>query len=128
LEIEGVEHGNAVREGAEMGGWFVGQFMPQENRRRTDFELKWGVHPKGEREEHGWVANKTSTTFSVLIEGTFLLRMRAGNRIQEILLKERGDYVIWKPGVEHTWEAPSDCIILSIRCPSVPDDQVRRSS
>jgi len=126
LEIEGVVKGNAGTEGARNRGWFFGQFMPDDGHRRTDFELKWGVHPKGEREEHGWVANKTSTTFSMLVEGRFLIRMRRGDQIEEVRLEERGDYVMWEPGVEHSWEAPEDCIILSVRCPSVPDDQVVR--
>ena len=32
--------------------------------------------------------------------------------------------VLWEPGVEHRWEAFEDCIVLSVRCPSVPDDQI----
>jgi hypothetical protein len=126
LEIEGVVVGNAPAEGAGRRGWFIGQFMPDATHGRTDFELKWGVHPRGEREQHGWVSNETCTTFSILLEGSFRIDLRQGERVDRVVLERRGDYVICAPGIEHRWEAPEDCIVLTVRLPSVADDQIVR--
>jgi hypothetical protein len=126
LQVDGFVTGNAALDGAAQRGWFVGAFMPDAHRRRADIELKWGVHPRGESEGQGWVANRTGTTVSILIEGAFVLRLRSGGEVAEIRLAERGDYAMWEPGVEHCWEALEDSVVLSIRCPSVPDDQIAR--
>ena len=87
--------------------------------------MKWGIHPEGERKVGEWALNELSTTFSILIEGEFLLWFKVDGEVREVHLKDRGDYVIWDPGVGHTWEAPVDCVVLTIRCPSVDGDQVR---
>lgn len=120
-----VTTGNAVTDGER--GWFVGQFVPPEGglRRRDDFEMKWGVHRKGERKTGSWAVNAVSTTLTILIDGEgFNLRFRVAGVEREARLRKRGDYVIWDAGVAHTWHAPSDCIVLTVRCPSVAADQV----
>jgi hypothetical protein len=119
-------HGNATRDGKR--GWFIGQFVPEEGglRRRQDVELKWGIHPKGERRSQ-WVTYRTSTMISVLVEGRFLIWVRADGKVHEVRFEEKGDYVIINRFVEHTWEAPEDCIILTVRCPSVAGDQIERA-
>ena len=116
--------GNAIADGK--GGWFVGQFVNEEGglRRQQDFEMKWGTHPKGERKTGRWAVNKVSTTLSMLLEGEFIIWLRVDGKVREVRLKKRGDYVIWGAGVAHSWEAPEDCIILTVRCPSVAGDQV----
>jgi len=47
---------------------FVGQFVPPEFglRRQTAVELKWGVHPDGDKRRTPW-ANGNGTTISVLV-------------------------------------------------------------
>ena len=116
--------GNAVADANR--GWFVGQFVSESGglRRRNDFEVKWGIHPKGERKVGEWALNEVSTSISILIEGEFLLWFKVGGEVREVRLKDRGDYVIWDPGVAHSWQAPIDCIILTMRCPSVERDQL----
>ena len=88
--------------------------------------MKWGVHSKGDRESEGWVANRTSTTFALLVEGKLLIKMRRQGRVEEVRLEALGDYVLWEPGVEHCWEVKEDCIIFSVRCPSVAGDQIKQ--
>ena len=42
-----------------------------------------------------------------------------------ILLEESGDFVVFQPGVIHTWECLEDALVLSFRWPSLPDDPVK---
>lgn len=123
---EYIFHSNASRDAIR--GWFIGQFVHPASglRRRTDLEVKWGVHAKGERRVMGWAAYKTSTTISVLIEGVFLVTVRVDAKTHDVLLQERGDYYILSPMVEHTWEAITDCVVLTVRCPSVAGDLIER--
>lgn len=116
--------GNAIRDGKR--GWFVGQFVAPELglRHRDDVEIKWGVHPRGEARPGSWVSYKTATTVVVLIRGEIHIRIRDGGEPEDVLLAAEGDYLILPPIVEHTWKALTDCVVLSVRCPSVADDQV----
>ncbi len=102
------------------GGWFVGQFVPAELglRRRTEVELKWGIHPDGEKRPEPW-ASQTGTTISVLIEGGLKVTFHIDGSQQEVILRTKGDYVIFGPQVVHSWEAIGDTIVLSVRFPSV---------
>lgn len=116
--------GNAVADGIR--GWFVGQFVPQHEglRHQDAVEIKWGVHPKGESRAPRWARCNSATTVSILVEGTFRLAVRGGDTFEETVLEAPGDYVIIAPGLEHSWEALSDSVVLSVRFPSLPDDQV----
>lgn len=115
--------GNAVVDGK--AGWFVGQFVPEEYglRSRTDVEIKWGIHPQGETRTR-WSRYRTAVTIPILLQGQCLIRLRIDGLVHDVLLKEPGDYLIMNPGIDHTWKAVSDCIVLTIRCPSVPNDVV----
>lgn len=116
--------GNALLEGGLDGrrGWFLGHFrdpasgLPHSN----DVEVKWGTHPQGE-EKTLLAANDSATTLSVLISGVF--RVWFPHFEREIILAEPGDYVVFAPGVAHTWRAMEDTVIISVRWPSLPDDQ-----
>lgn len=52
----------------------------------------------------------------VLISGRF--RMEFPGR--SVLLEEQGDYVVWGQGVDHSWTAEDDSVVLTLRWPSVP--------
>jgi hypothetical protein len=39
-------------------------------------------------------------------------------------LAEPGDYVLWGRGVDHSWEAEQDSVVLIVRWPSVPGYRV----
>ena len=112
--------GNAKADQVRGSGWFVGQFVPAELglRRQTDVELKWGIHPDGERRSRPW-ANQNATTISVLIEGCLRVTFHIDGTQQEVTLQTKGDYVAFGPEVVHSWEAVGDTIVLSVRFPSV---------
>ena len=112
--------GNAKADQVSGSGWFIGQFVPAELglRRQTAVELKWGIHPDGEKRAQPW-ANQNGTTVSVLIEGGLKLTFHIDDLPQEVTLRTKGDYVIFGPEVVHAWEAVGDTIVLSVRFPSV---------
>ena len=112
--------GNAKADDVRGSGWFVGQFVPEEFglRRQSDVELKWGIHPEGEKRSHPW-ATGHGTTISVLIEGSLKITFPVEGAQEEVTLRTKGDYVIFGPEVVHSWEALSDAIVLTVRFPSV---------
>lgn len=104
-------------------GWFVGHFLqPEELPVHTQaVELKWGVHTTGE-EKQGVAVNNESTTLTILISGEFEVKFPIQN--MTIKLAKQGDYVIFKNGISHTWKAVTDSVVLTVRWPSIPEDQV----
>ena len=83
--------GNAKADQVPGTGWFVGQFIPAEFglRHQTDVELKWGVHPDGEKRPRPW-ANQNGTTISVLIEGSLKITFHVDGAQQEVTLRTKG--------------------------------------
>lgn len=117
--------GNALSD--QLRGWFVGQFLAPNTglRHRHDVELKWGIHRSGERRNNGWSTNRTATTISILLEGIFVIETKTmGGGVSQTTLRDQGDYIIIKPGVPHSWYSVTDTVILTVRTPSVPNDQV----
>jgi hypothetical protein len=116
----GFYFGNAEADQVRGSGWFVGQFVPPDLglRHQTDVELKWGIHPDGDKRTHPW-ANRNGTTISVLIEGLLRVTFHVDGTQQEVTLKTKGDYVAFGPDVVHSWEAVGHTIVLSVRFPSV---------
>lgn len=110
-----IHFGNAATDGSEHRGWLVGHFIgdPQAVRHSGDVEIKWGLHPAGQRRD-GWVTGETATTLCMLIAGRFRVRLSDG----DYLLARQGDYVMWGPGVDHLWEAEEDSTVLTVRWPS----------
>lgn len=117
---KGFYFGNAKADQVRSSGWFVGQFVPPELglRHQTEVELKWGVHPDGDKRPHPW-ANRNGTTVSVLIEGVLRVTFYVDGTEQEVTLQTRGDYLVFGPDVVHSWEATGDTVVLSVRFPSV---------
>ncbi len=116
-----VVKGNAVVEGENRWGWFVGHFVnpTDDPRKLSTLEVKWTVHKAGE-ERLQWAMNAEATTISILINGRFRLQFPE----QEVLLSREGDYVLWLPSVPHCWSAESDSTVLTIRWPSVAGDSL----
>ena len=112
--------GNAEADQLRGSGWFVGQFVPAELglRRQTDVELKWGIHPDGDKRPEAW-ANQNGTTISVLVQGSLKVTFYIDSAPEEVTLRTKGDYVVFGPEVVHSWEAIGDTIVLSVRFPSV---------
>ncbi|MFD3868971.1 signal peptidase I [Streptomyces sp. NPDC058623] len=111
-----VHTGKAGPDAAGDRGWLLGHFKPSgDPRHSTDVEIKWGVHPKGE-ERGRWVTGERRTALQVLISGRFRLEFPG----RTVVLAEQGDYVVWGRGVDHSWYAEEDSVVLTVRWPSVP--------
>lgn len=116
-----VVFGNANVEGANRLGWFLGHFVtPTDDPRSTSIlEVKWSDHKAGDTRPE-WAMNVEATTLSILIRGRFRFQFPE----QEFLLSREGDYVLWAPGVPHSWYTESDSTVLTIRWPSRPRDSL----
>ena len=102
-------------------GWFIGHFMePNSVFQSNDFEVRWGIHKKGEKKDIPG-ANMTAKTISILIKGKFAIRFPKQKK--EVVLSKVGDFAFWDAKVYHTSEALTDSVILTIRWPSVAGDQ-----
>lgn len=115
-----IQTGNAELDSKDSRGWFVGHFLGEEFGLRStkDVELKWGIHPAGEVRD-GWVTQEARTTICILISGDCTVIFRD----QETNLKQQGDYVMWGPGTDHTFNVTEDSVVLTIRWPSIPIDE-----
>jgi hypothetical protein len=109
--------GRAVPDGAANQGWLLGHFMPPGELLHSEaVEVKWGVHPPGERRA-AWATAETRTALLVLIRGSFDIELRD----RTVLLREPGDYVVWGPGEDHSWQAGDvETVVLTVRWPSLP--------
>lgn len=114
-----IGYGSAPEDGRLHKGWWMGHFANGAAQRTNAIEAKWIKHPAGEKNE-GWASNKVTTSVAMLISG----RHRMEFRDSHILLENQGDYVIWGPGIEHSWTALEETVVMCIRWPSLPADQV----
>ncbi|EDY61878.1 conserved hypothetical protein [Streptomyces pristinaespiralis ATCC 25486] len=113
---DGVYTGNAGKDAALDRGWLLGHFKDAGDVRHTEaVEIKWGVHPRGD-ERALWVRGDRRTALLVLISGRFRVRLPG----RDVLLAEQGDYAVWGRGVDHSWVAEEDSVVLTVRWPSVP--------
>lgn len=112
---DGVYVGNAGVDGGTNSGWLLGYFMPPGLLHSTDVEVKWGVHPVGDRRA-AWATGEIRTALLVLIRGEFHIELRD----RTVLLRAPGDYIVWGPGQDHSWYSPvDDTVVLTVRWPSV---------
>lgn len=109
--------GNAEDERHDYRGWMIGHFIDSERSPRAtqDVEVKWGNHTAGETRVE-WTAGEERTTLLILIAGKFRLDLPDDS----VHLTRQGDYVIWGPGLEHSWQAETDAVVITVRWPSVP--------
>jgi hypothetical protein len=107
--------GHAGMDAPANRGWLLGHFMPDDDLRHSDqVEVKWGVHPGGE-ERARWVTAEQRTAMIILVSGRFRIIMRD----RTVLLASQGDYVVFH-GVDHSWRAEADSVVVGIRWPSIP--------
>ncbi|SCG74113.1 cupin domain-containing protein [Micromonospora inositola] len=112
--------GNAGVDGAADAGWLLGHFKPPGDvRHSTEVEVKWGVHRAGEARSR-WATGERRTALLVLISGRF--RVELPDRA--VVLGTPGDYVVWGRGVDHSWYAERESVVLTVRWPSVPGYRV----
>jgi hypothetical protein len=115
--------GNAAVDAAGDRGWLLGHFKPLGDvRHSTDVEIKWGVHPCGERRRL-WVTGERRTALLMLISGRFRVELPG----RSVLLTTQGDYVVWGHGVDHSWYAEAESVVLTVRWPSIPGYAVPQS-
>ncbi|MGI8332930.1 signal peptidase I [Actinomadura scrupuli] len=113
---EKVYVGNAGVDAAGDRGWLLGHFKPAGDARHSeDVEIKWGVHPPGDRRAQ-WVAGEKRTALLILISGRFRVELPG----RSVLLAEQGDYVVWGEGVDHSWYAEEASVVMTVRWPSIP--------
>ena len=107
--------GNAAEDGLETRGWLLGHFIDPAKgiRSSKDVEVKWGIHPAGEKRSD-WTADDQRTTLVLLVDGNFRIDLTEGG----VILARQGDYAVWGPGIDHSWEAVSDSVVVTVRWPS----------
>jgi quercetin dioxygenase-like cupin family protein len=110
-------NGNASEDAGERRGWLLGHFIdPSEGVRSTkDVEVKWGIHSAGDKRAE-WTADDQRTTMVIMVEGNFRVDLTDAS----VTLAKQGDYLVWGPGIDHSWEAVSDSVVITVRWPSSP--------
>jgi quercetin dioxygenase-like cupin family protein len=107
--------GNADDDASDYRGWLLGHFLPDGPRQTQTLEIKWGVHPAGQSRPE-WATDEQRTTLVLLVSGRFEVELSTG----PVALERRGDYLVWGPGIDHTWRAEEDSIVITVRWPSLP--------
>lgn len=112
---------NAIDIGRPRRGWVVGRFIedPESLLRSENCEIKLFKHAKGDKREQ-WSYSRSSTSFTMLIAGKWSQEYLEGT----VELTEPFDFTTWGPYVPHKWEALEESIMLTIRWPSIPGDNV----
>jgi hypothetical protein len=107
--------GNAVEDGHDTRGWLLGHFIDPAKgvRSSKDVEVKWGIHLEGDKRRE-WTSDDQRTTLVLLVQGNFQIDLTETS----VTLTRQGDYVIWGPGIDHSWRAISDSTVVTVRWPS----------
>jgi hypothetical protein len=107
--------GNAAVDAPADRGWLLGHFKPAADVRHSDdVEIKWGVHARGDRRAQ-WVIGEKRTAVLILISGRFRVELPG----RSVLLAQPGDYVVFR-GIDHSWLAEEESVVMSVRWPSIP--------
>jgi quercetin dioxygenase-like cupin family protein len=95
----------------------IGHFIDDSEgvRSTKDVEIKWGIHPTGEKRTE-WTRDDQRTTLVLLVDGNFIVTLTEGSA----QLTQQGDYAVWGPGIDHFWEAEEDSVVITVRWPSSP--------
>lgn len=109
--------GNAAEDGHDTHGWLLGHFIDNSQgvRSTKDVEIKWGVHRAGEKRVE-WTNDDHRTTLVLLVNGNFVVHLTKGSAE----LTQQGDYAVWGPGIDHSWEAKENSVVITVRWPSSP--------
>jgi len=109
--------GNATEASKDTRGWLLGHFMPGVDNplRSNDVEIKWYTHAKGETRPE-WAPANPVRTLNVLVRGRFALVFPD----REVVLTTEGDFVLFGPGVPHTFRSEEESLVLTVRWPSAP--------
>lgn len=109
--------GNVNDVSKDTRGWMMGHFMPGEANplRNRDVEVKWYTHPRGDVRSE-WAPGNPVRTLNILIRGHFILLFPE----QEVALEKEGDFVLFGPGMPHSYRAVEESVVLTVRWPSAP--------
>jgi hypothetical protein len=108
--------GNVAGTSKDTRGWFLGHFMPGDDNplRTSALELKWYTHAKGETRGE-WAPGNPVQTLNILVHGHFVLLFPD----REIALEKEGDFVLFGPGVAHSFRSVQESLVLTVRWPSL---------
>lgn len=115
--------GNAEKDAHENRSWLVGHFKARDDiRYDEDVEVKVSSH-RADDGRPEWSTGEVRRTFFMLMTGRWRLELteEAGDETETVILAAPGDYVVWGPGVAHTWRAEEDSTVVTVRWPSVRD-------
>jgi D-lyxose ketol-isomerase len=110
--------GNAADDSTDYRGWMVGHFIDPshgEVRKTENLEIKWGIHPADEQRV-AWTEGEDRSTLVILVSGKF----RVDLSVKSVTLERQGDYLTWGPGIEHSWQAEENSVVITVRWPSIP--------
>ena len=108
--------GNAAAASKKTRGWFLGHFITGEDNplRSSDLEVKWFTHACGEARAE-WSPANDVRTLNILIRGRFVLVFPD----HEVLLEKEGDFVLFGPGIAHSFRSEEESLVLTVRWPSI---------
>jgi len=110
--------GNAYDDADAHRGWLLGHFIDPAKapaRSTRALEVKCGIHPAGQQRPE-WTSGEDRSTLIILISGKFRLDLTTGS----MTMTRPGDYITWGPGIDHSWQAVDDSVVVTVRWPSVP--------
>ena len=73
------------------------------------------LDPVGDKRPE-WTADDQRTTLVLLVQGSFRIDLTETS----VTLEKQGDYAAWGPGIDHSWEAITDAVVITVRWPSSP--------
>jgi hypothetical protein len=85
--------GNAADENADYRGWLLGHFIDPADggvRKTEALEIKWGIHPAGQKRPE-WTVGEQRSTLVILVSGRFRIDLSVGS----VTLERPGDYLTW---------------------------------
>jgi hypothetical protein len=110
------------RIGQNKRGWAIGFFAdPQHPFHEHGFEMQWIELGEGVTKSGGPGRNKAAKTMCILISGH--LRLFFSDPDETVDLQKPGDYVYFPPGTSHFWEVVRQTVTMTLRWPSILDDQ-----
>ena len=108
--------GNAAEVATATRGWFLGHFIEAGRRQHSEeLELKWFTHARGETRSD-WSPASPVRTLNLLVRGRFVLLFPD----REVCLAREGDFVLFGPGVPHSYRSEEESVVLTVRWPSRP--------
>ena len=109
--------GNVGDEAGKYRGWLVGQPIADARgapvRGTEAVEVRWDSLVAG-RQRASWTSREERSTLVILVAGRFRVDLTVGSAT----LQRQGDYVTWGPGIDHSWQAERDSVIITVRWPS----------